>query len=69
MHKYTLTWLKMLMRRLLLPPVSDKLFPAFGFGAKLPPDYQVSALTRPVGFPTALQLCSELDMLHFFSCS
>lgn len=23
---------------------SDKLFPAFGFGAKLPPDYQVSSL-------------------------
>uniref|UniRef100_A0A674NLE1 Copine-3 n=1 Tax=Takifugu rubripes TaxID=31033 RepID=A0A674NLE1_TAKRU len=28
---------------------TDKLFPAFGFGAKLPPDYQVSASTRPVG--------------------
>uniref|UniRef100_A0A671YIQ6 Copine-3 n=1 Tax=Sparus aurata TaxID=8175 RepID=A0A671YIQ6_SPAAU len=24
---------------------TDKLFPAFGFGAKLPPDYQVSSLT------------------------
>lgn len=58
----------MLMRLLLLlllPPLRDKLFPAFGFGAKLPPDYQVSALTGPADLPTA----PELDMLLLFTCS
>lgn len=53
------------MRLLLLPLVSDKLFPAFGFGAKLPPDYQVSALTCPVGLSTALQLCSAGNVALF----
>uniref|UniRef100_A0A7N6BLF5 Copine-3 n=1 Tax=Anabas testudineus TaxID=64144 RepID=A0A7N6BLF5_ANATE len=35
---------------------SDKLFPAFGFGAKLPPDYQVSFLITSEGIVEAYRM-------------
>lgn len=43
----------------------DKLFPAFGFGAKLPPDYQVSSGTNQSQHHSTL--CFHSQLRHFLS--